>query len=101
MVKKRKRNDKKHKKRVAPKGISDSSLWDGDKTARHNYAQMGLVMNVRPSMRHSNEGKTLQTEARIRVNKKHYEKHGLLNADIDQVEEIDNKKRVQPKTDLT
>ena len=57
---------------------------------------MGLVMNNKPSMRQSKEGKALLTEARVRMNKSHYEKIGIIDSD----EEV-QAEETKPKADLT
>ena len=101
-VKKRRRNDKKHKRAVAPRASSYADLWSGEKTPQQNFKDMGLVLNSKPSMRQTNIGKALQTEARVRLNKKHYEKQGLIPDDVEQVKKIaEAEKAVVPKTDLT
>ena len=74
IVKKRKRHDKKIKRAMAPGDMAEGNKWAGDKTAKQNYAELGIVMNAKPSMRQEKIGKALQTEARLRINHKHYEK---------------------------
>ena len=83
IVKKRKRRTTKHRNNSGgiPKDIADASVWSLEKTTKQNYEDMGLVMNSRPSMRQSDEGKALLSEARVRLNKAHYAKQGLVDSD--------------------
>uniref|UniRef100_A0A7S3MM35 Nucleolar protein 16 n=1 Tax=Favella ehrenbergii TaxID=182087 RepID=A0A7S3MM35_9SPIT len=92
IVKKRKRHDKKMKKRVVPKDISDPQQWSGDKTPQQNYEVMGLVLNNKPSMRQSKQGKALMTEARLRMNKSHYAEQGIIDEDIEEMQAVKDTK---------
>ena len=60
-------------------------------------------MNVKPSMRQTDEGKALLTKARVRLNKAHYEKHGGIL--VDDQEELkmaeESEKKEAPTADLT
>ena len=85
IIKKRKNKNKKMKKRVAPNGMADTAKWSGEKTAKQNYEGLGIVMNNKPSMRQSKQGKALMTEARIRINKKHYEQQGMIDEDLEEM----------------
>ena len=61
---------------------------------------MGLVMNSKPSMRQSDEGKALLSVARVRLNKAHYAKQGIVDSDDeDAMEKVDAKKPA-PTQDL-
>ena len=55
-------------------------------------------MNNKPSMRQSKQGKALMTEARIRINKKHYEEQGMIDEDL---EEMKAAQETENKADLT
>ena len=103
IVKKNKRRDKKQKKDARlPTNLSDSSLWNAEQTAKQNFQNMGLVMNVKPSMRQTNEGKALLTKARVRLNKAHYEKHGgILADDQEELNQMEEEKKEAPTADLT
>ena len=85
IVKKRKRHDKKIKKKVLPQNLAQPDKWQSEKTAKQNYASLGIVMNNKPSMRQDKEGKLLMTEARIRLNQKHYEKQGVIEDDMEAI----------------
>ncbi len=45
--------------------------------------EMGIVMNNKPSMRQTVIGKALLTEARVKMNPKHYEKIGIIDSDFE------------------
>ena len=92
IVKKRKRMDKKREKKIAPPEIADREIWQQGKTVNQNFEEMGIVLNTKPSMRQSTEGKALLTEARIRLNKERYEKNGIIDLDKEQLQELEEKK---------
>ena len=56
IVKKRKRHDKKIKRAMAPGDMAEGNKWAGDKTAKQNYAELGIVMNAKPSIRQEKIG---------------------------------------------
>ncbi len=89
IVRKNKRRDSKIKKGLVPKAMGgraiDSSLWDNKRTVMQNFASMGLVKNNKPSMRQTNEGKSLLTAARVRLNKAHYAKQGVEFPEEDEI----------------
>ena len=58
-------------------------------------------MNVKPSMRQTNEGKALLTKARVRLNKAHYEKHGGILVDDQHELDMEEEKKEAPTADLT
>ena len=103
IVKKNRNKNKGNKKSKTPSAITDSKLWSEDKTASRNYKEMGLVMNNKPSMRQSKVGQALLTEARVKMNPKHYEKTGIIDSDLEDNEQEDDKATAEykPKADLT
>ena len=76
-----------------PKELGNSEHWSPEKTAQQNFNDMGIVMNIKPSMRQSDEGKALLSVARVRLNKAHYAKQGILESD----EEGEPEKKVEAK----
>jgi len=103
--KRNKRADAKNKikKQSNPHHLEDHALWQGDKTANQNFKEIGLVMNNRPSLRHTKVGKALMGKARVAMNKRHYEKHGILKADEADFAAIEAAEAAKPKEkkDLT
>ena len=75
IVKRRAKNDKK-RTGFTPSGV-DHSLWNESLTVRQNFGAMGLNSNPKPSMRQTNEGKKLLTEARVQVNAGYYKRMGI------------------------
>ena len=71
------------KKSIAPSSIPDPKMWSEDKTVLKNYTEMGIVMNNKPSMRQTTIGKALLTEARVKMNPKHYKKIGIIDSDFE------------------
>ena len=51
IVKKRKRHDKFTRKKAMPQDLSNPELWNSKKTAKQNFADMGLAMTAKPSLR--------------------------------------------------
>ena len=96
--KKKSTRRKKHQKSIKPQAIADPASWQSEKTVKQNFSHMGLVANLKPSMRQSLEGKALQTVARVSLNKAHYEKIGMLEDDAQQLETLD---QGHSKSDLT
>ena len=61
---------------------------------------MGLVMNVKPSMRQTLQGKALLSEARVTLNQKYYKNRGKFDEELslaqtDKIKFEDTKKEVQ------
>lgn len=84
------RRDKKVKVKDENKP-TEALIWNADRTAKQNFASMGLVQNVKPSMRQTNEGKILLSKARVRLNKAFYAKQGM-NVDYDaELAELESK----------
>ena len=89
--KRNKRKDAKDKKKgtSVPLQMHDASQWKSDLTAGQNMKEIGLVINNKPSMRHTEQGKALLGKARVMMNKRHYEKYGYLKADAKDFAEVE------------
>ena len=73
--------------------------WDSKKPVTENFKQMGLVMNVKPSMRQTLQGKALLSEARVTLNQKYYKNRGKFDEELslaqtDKIKFEDTKKEV-------
>ena len=79
----------KTKRKLNPESLDQSTcseftkMWDSKKTVSSNYEKIGIARKVNLSMRQTAEGKTTLTEARIHLNRSHYEKKGTLAAEIE------------------
>ena len=75
---------KKSRSSKQKRGLNPSKLnadlqrfWDKDKSPAQNFKNIGLTMNVKPSLRQTEEGKLLLSEARVKMNKTYYDYSGV------------------------
>ena len=48
------------------------SKWDKGQSVKQNFERLGLVMNLRPSMRQTKVGEDLLEHSKIRLNKQFF-----------------------------
>ena len=83
---------------------NEATIWSEDKTVKQNYQAMGLVQNVKPSMRQTNQGKELLSKARVRLNQAYYANQGMnvdYAAEIAELEQKTKEEFKEKPADLT
>lgn len=70
---KKTRNPKSHQKfNLAALAEPLKQQWDKSQSVKQNFERLGIVMNIRPSMRQTKEGEALLEHAKKRLNKQFF-----------------------------